>query len=255
MVSTTSFKSPTSKLVTQENQPIRPTFTPRQIAFFLLFTDIGILLSSLQISLSLRTGESISLQSPFTWLFAIIFVGSLYLADTYRPNLQFSGLRAPARALVSNFMASGLWTTVIYICGVWGQGAMFGRDIWPAAVIIFSFWTSFSRVLAARWLKAQAHSNSWLLLGFDSSQESLLQDFKALNLTDSMVNLLDSEQSVPAETCDEEVGNLDDLEAWLTQPWNNILISNDLKLSEPQLRLLKQVRLLGVPVYRVSDLS
>ena len=254
MVTTTSFQSSTPRLRSQENQAIRPIFTPRQIALFLLSSDIAILLSSLQTFLFFRTGELISLQSPWTWIFTIIFVGGLYLADTYRPNLQVSGLRAPARALVSNFIVSGLWATVIYVCGVWGQGAIFSRGVWPAAVMMFSFWTSFSRVLAAKWLKAQARSNSWLLLGFDRSQESLLQDFKSLKLTDNMINLLDGKQTIPSEIRDDEVGNLDDLEAWLTQPWNNILISNDLKLSELQLKLLKQVRLQGVPVYRVSDL-
>ncbi|MEL6129401.1 MAG: sugar transferase [Cyanobacteria bacterium J06628_4] len=254
MIFTTSLQPLADRLSADNRQLVRPLFTSRQIAASLLICDIAILLASLQTLLSFQGSAFILLLSPLPWLFVITFVSGLYLADTYRlDRLGMSGVRASIRTLVSNSIATGLWVIVIYICNALSPGAAHSNNVWPTAILIFSIWTIISRVATATYLKAQTVLNRWLLLGFDRSQQSLLQDFRSLELTNNVVNLLATWQTAPAEH-NEEVGDLSDLGAWLTQPWSHILVSDELKLNERQLKYLKQARLQGMPVYRVPDL-
>ena len=255
MIFTTSLQPLADKLSADNKQFVRPLFTSRQIAALLLICDIAILLVSLQTRLSLQASVFISLLSPLTGLFVITFVSSLYLADAYRlDRLRVSGVRASIRTLISNSMATGLWVMVVYICNALSPSSAYGNNVWSVAIGIFSVWTIVSRVVTAKYLKAQTLLNRWLLLGFDHSQQSLLQDFNSLELTNHVVNLLANWQTAPTKMHTQEVGDLSDLSAWLTQPWSHILVSHELKLNERQLTYLKQARLQGMPVYQVPDL-
>ncbi len=254
-MSTTSLKSPTLKLPVREKELFRPSFASSQIAILLLVSDITVLLFSLQGIFLLHTGRLALPPPPFTGLFILIFIGCLYLANTYRyPSLQISGLHTPAFTLVSNLIPSALWATTIYIFGIWSQDSILSHHIWPIVIVVFSIWAYFSRILVVRQLKKQARLSSWLLIGFGLSQEPFLQDFKSLKLTDNIVTLLDKGQAAPLEMQDEEVGSLTDLDIWLTQPWSNILISSEIKINERHLQSIKHARLQGITVYRVSDL-
>ena len=255
MIFTTSLQPLADKLSADNKQFVRPLFTSRQIAALLLICDIAILLVSLQTRLSLQASVFISLLSPLTGLFVITFVSSLYLADAYRlDRLRVSGVRASMRTLISNSIATGLWVMVVYICNDLSPSSPYGYRPYVVAIGIFSVWTIVSRVVAAKYLKAQTVLNRWLLLGFDRSQQSLLQDFNSLELTNHVVNLLANWQTAPTKMHTQEVGDLSDLSAWLTQPWSHILVSHELKLNERQLTYLKQARLQGMPVYQVPDL-
>ena len=254
MIFTTSLQPLTDKPSAKNRQFVRPLFTSRQVAALLLICDIAILLASLSTHRALQASAFILLLSPLTWLLVITFVSGLYLADAYRLDfLRVSGVRASIRTLISNSMTTGLWVIVIYIFNALSPSSAYTNNVWPTAIVIFSIWTIVSRLVTANYLKAQTALNRWLLLGFDHSQNSLLQDFSSLKLTNHVVNLLANWQTVPAEHT-QEVGDLSDLGAWLTQPCSHILVSHELKLNEQQLTYLKQARLQGIPVYRVPDL-
>jgi hypothetical protein len=102
---------------------------PRKLPVLLLMADILGLAICLQLSLWLRLGRPMVVLDPFIYLFIILVFGGLYLADTYHPDRQVAGLRAPSRVILSNLALGIFCTFLIYLSESWWYDVLLYRSI------------------------------------------------------------------------------------------------------------------------------
>ena len=234
--------------------------TSRQLSTLLCSGDIAALLCSFQGLLLIDSAISYGTQATWQLLPAssaplmMAYIIGLYLSNTYRPKLQVSGIPVPTRTLISNVMITVLLASAVYLSNMWPQGSWIDRSVWLGAILLFSLWTSFSRLLVAQWQQHKIRSASWLLLGFGQEQQQFVTDFKSLNLSQNITVLLEPRQCAPSLGHPATIGQLAHLETWLTRSWTTIVVNNRLPLSDQQATWIAQAKVRGIPILTPSDL-
>lgn len=203
----------------------------------------------------LRLKQHLELSDPFLYGFSGLVLVALYLAEAYRPDTQIVGLRAPFRIVLSGGVVAGVMAGLIYLFGAWGTSAFVSRGIWLPGLGLFLGWAVVLRLWAVAWLRSHAEQRSWLILGLDENALQFVQTSIEQNALSRFVVLSDevtqaSEVTRQGLTC---IGRIEDLFDWSTRVWSGILISADLQLSDRHCRQLMQLRLQGIPVYRLPD--
>jgi len=100
------------------------------LCVLLLIGDILGLVLSYSMCLWLRLGKNLHGFDPLIYVFFFLVLAGLYLADTYHPDRQIAGLRAPSRILISNFVVGAIIAALIYCTSAWGTDLLLKRGIW-----------------------------------------------------------------------------------------------------------------------------
>jgi exopolysaccharide biosynthesis polyprenyl glycosylphosphotransferase len=226
----------------------------RSIPVMLLIGDILGLVSCLKLALWLRFGESVDWFNPTVYGFVLFALAGFYLADTYKPDTQVAGLRAPARILVCNVIVAVTSAALIYLSGVWRDNPLLWQSILLPSLALLTPWAILSRMMAVGWMRAHVQQSRWLILGANENSNEFVKDFQAKTPLGRLVVLTDLEKCAePIYKNVHRVGSISDLPSWVSQPWSGVLVENKLELSDEQVRELMQMRLKGIPVYKLPD--
>ncbi|MBD2343484.1 sugar transferase [Anabaena subtropica] len=226
------------------------------LCVLLLLGDILGLLLSFSICLWLRLGQNLNGFDPLIYVFFFLVLTGLYLADTYHPDTQIAGLRAPARILISNFVVAAIIAALIYCSGIWAKDLLLKRGILLPSLGLFTIWAMASRIGAAQWAKSQAQHSRWLILG--AGQKAILfgKTFLERSSLGRLIFLTTGEQNTNELTENHRVsvGNLHELTEWSQQAWSGVVVATPTELSDVQMQQLMQLRLSGVSIYGLPDI-
>jgi exopolysaccharide biosynthesis polyprenyl glycosylphosphotransferase len=230
---------------------------PRFIPVLLLVGDVFGLFVCLGLAFWLRLGQPVEFDGVVCGFILLVLAG-LYLADTYHPDTQIAGLRAPSRIVISTLIAGGMTSALIYLSGTWGQYPFLGRGILLISLGIFTIWAVILRLWAVKWLRSHAQQSLWLMLGAGKSGIKFAQMFLEQNPFGRLVVLAEAEQEltelVKTASHLNYAGSLNDLFAWSKQPWSGIVVATPMDFSDCQVQQLMQLRLQGIPIYRLPDI-
>lgn len=102
---------------------------------------------------------------------------------------------------------------------------------------------------------SKVQQSRWLMLGACEGAIKFSQNLIDLNPLGKLVVLAEvgQDNTQLADSNLKYVGNTNELSEWISQPWSAVIVANEIELSETQLQQLMQVRLQGIPVYRLAD--
>ncbi len=221
----------------------------------LLVSDISAFVVCLQFGFWLRWGKPLN---EFNLIFCgliLLILSVFYLADTYKPESQIAGLRVPARIILCNAFVAGVSAALIYLSGAWKQNPFVWRGVLLPSLGIFTILAVMSRLWAARWVRSRAQQTRWLILGAGDSAIKFVKDFLKINPLGRLVVLaedLENINQLPNSSING-MGSLLDLPDWISLSWSGVLVATEVELSDAQLQQLMQMRLQGIPVYRLPD--
>ncbi len=245
----------TTKSVTYESQGII-----KSIPKLLLLTDIIGLVCSLGFTFWLRFNRSFDWLNPTTIGFIVLVLGTLYLADTYKPDKQIAGLRAPARIILSNIFVASVSAVLIYISGAWRSNPLLWRSVLLPTLTIFTVWAIILRIWTAQLISHHAQKSRWLILGANKNTIEFAQYFQAHNSLGRLVVLTDnsdnSDFSKDSSLLSQayKSGTIADLPGLSSQSWSGVLLGSQIELSDRLVQQLMAMRLQGIPVYRLPDI-
>jgi exopolysaccharide biosynthesis polyprenyl glycosylphosphotransferase len=230
-------------------------FGKQQIAPILLLLDGCSILASWVLANAFYSKLSLSIFNPFLIAFFVLFIIGLYLADAYRPDSQIAGLRAPFRILLSGVFITTVLASLIYFSSAWDVWATTGRKPWMTALILSIVCAVLSRLWVVRWIRDHARQSSWLILGMDDLALQFARDVVEKNHL-ARFCVVTSNRILGSQLAELGIGIVEDLTllpTWVTANCSGVLLSNQTELSDAQGRQLMQLRLQGVPVYRLPD--
>ncbi|NJL61637.1 MAG: hypothetical protein HC903_07145 [Methylacidiphilales bacterium] len=167
--------------LSEESTFVKQSVNPQVLPGLLISTDILGLLVSLGMALWLRQSEGLKITDPAIYGFALLVIIGLYLANTYHPDSQIVGLRAPARIIISNIIVAFLASGLIYLFGAWRQNPLLWRGTIVPCLLIFTLWAVTSRLLATNWARSHSEQSRWLILGANESAMQFCRKFLARN--------------------------------------------------------------------------
>jgi exopolysaccharide biosynthesis polyprenyl glycosylphosphotransferase len=230
----------------------QPTFSIKSVPNLLLLSDLLGIFFSFKTSAVLRLGTINVEQDLVFIIFLIVVLFGLYLGDTYRPDSQLGGLRAPARILIVNSII-GCTTAILYYIGIWRTTSFTsGPDICLPSLGLFTGWAILTRLWSAAWIYTHIEQRHWLLLetscpGEGGCRNTLLSQPDLGRFTTLTSQMDSSSQSTACE-------GLENLSIYLNQPWTGIIISEHTHLTDAQTRLLMEARLRGVQIMSPQDI-
>lgn len=210
----------------------------------------------MSICLWLRLGQNLNSFDPLIYVFFFLVLAGLYLADTYHPETQIAGLRAPARILISNFVVGAIIAAVIYCTSPWGTDLLLKRGILLPSLGLFTIWAMTSRIGVAQWAKSQAKHSRWLILGAGKKAVLFGKTFLERSSSGRLIFLTTGEQNLDElpENQRVSVGNLHELTEWTQQAWSGVIVATSTELTNVQMQQLVQLRLSGISIYGLPDI-
>jgi exopolysaccharide biosynthesis polyprenyl glycosylphosphotransferase len=231
---------------------IAPRFTPRRLAWILLFTDIVGLFLCCRLVYLYRHQQVVDLSSPTFYIFSLLILIGFYLVDAYHPDSQIFGLRAPARIIISNSFIAIVIAALIYLSGTWGKHPFLARGTWLPTLALFSIWAIALRTSTIAWLRANIKQSHWLLLS-NNDVTQFWQDFQTLNPLAQLTLLLEDHSTSTFTSELEYFGSFDDLLEQSDRTWAGVIVTPHLHLNDVQMQALMQMRLQGTPIYKLPD--
>ncbi|MDF5720431.1 MAG: sugar transferase [Rhizonema sp. PD37] len=222
---------------------------------FLLLGDIIGLVFSLTLTLWLHSGQLLDWFDPLFYVFVPLELIGLYLTDTYYPDTQIAGLRTPSRIFICNIIVSIITAAIFYLTGVWGKDPLAGRLILLFSLGTFTMWAVMSRLWAVKWVQSHSQQTRWLMLGAGEKAIQFAQTFVKLNSLGRLFVLAEADQqtNLLANSSLNWLGSLSDLPRCSQQHWSGVVVANQIDLSDAQVRQLMEMRLHGIPVYKIPD--
>ncbi len=160
--------------------------------------------------------------------------------------------------LISSLIVGAITCALIYLSGTWGQHPLLGRGILLVSLGIFTIWAVILRLWAVQWLRSHAQQSRWLMLGADDCAMKFAQMFLTQNPLGRLVVLTQAGQNITelaqTETQISCGGTLSDLPSWSQQLWSGVVVADQIDFSDAQVQNLMQLRLQGIPVYRLPDI-
>jgi exopolysaccharide biosynthesis polyprenyl glycosylphosphotransferase len=227
----------------------------RRLPVLLLLGDIVGLLACLAIAVWLRLGKVLYSFDPTVWVFVLLVVTVLYLADAYHPESQIAGLRAPYRILLGMLAVAMLTSALIYLSGAFGSYELVGRGIFLPSLGIFTIWAVMLRLLVMEWFRDRIQQSRWLVLGTGDGAIKFVQKFQKFNPLGKFVLLADTDENTSflREMRLDCLGSISNLPRFSQEPWSAVIVATDIKFSDRELEQLMQLRLRGIPIYRLPD--
>jgi exopolysaccharide biosynthesis polyprenyl glycosylphosphotransferase len=240
-----------TQLPYEDSVSTKSLWSIRSIPAWLLVADILGLVVSLAFAVWLNLGEPVDWSNPVLYEFVLLVLIGLYLADTYKPDSQIAGLRAPARILLCISAVAVASISLIYLSG---ERHLLWWTILLPSLLIFTPWVVGLRMMAAVLMRQHIQQSRWLVLGSDEITVKFAQDYLNLNPFGRLVVLSESEANNQlARNSLHSVGSLSDLKSWIVQSWSGVLVGNKVELSNTQIQQLMEMRLQGTPVYKLPD--
>ena len=148
-----------------------------------------------------------------------------------------------------------LTSALIYLSGAAKDNPLWSRSVLLPSLGLFTIWAIMLRVLVVKWLHSEARQTRWLILGADASAIKWIQNLLALNPLGKLVVLaeLGGDTTHLIDGYFNCAGNLNDLPKWSREPWSGVVVASDIHFSESQIQNLMEIRLRGIPVYRLPD--
>jgi lipopolysaccharide/colanic/teichoic acid biosynthesis glycosyltransferase len=194
-----------SQSLISEAAKIQLDAIPKKLPVMLLLADVLGLAVCLQFSLWLRLGKSMVVLDPFIYLFVILVLGGLYLADTYHPDRQVAGLRAPSRVILSNLVLGIFCTVLIYLSeSRWHDILLYSGILLPS-LGMFTIWAVILRLLAANWERSHMQQSRWLILGANESAMKFCQYFSEKHPLARLVVLTETAEDIDSVRFGESV--------------------------------------------------
>jgi exopolysaccharide biosynthesis polyprenyl glycosylphosphotransferase len=231
-----------------------PALSLKKIPFLLLVSDFLGIVFCLKICAVFGLGDfKLDLDLLFFGFLILVLLG-LYLGDTYRPDSQLEGLRAPARILVTNVLIGCVTATSLYFIGLWRNTSFLTEhNLWLPSLLLFTLWAVLTRIWSATWIRNHVDHCRWLLVENNSFAEgchkTLLSQPSIGQFTILRSQLASASAAQSIANCD----SLDRLSTYLEQPWTGVIISEHTQLSDNQTRILMEARLRGVQVMSPQD--
>ena len=224
---------------------------PRRLALLLVVADVVGLVALLKLAHWLRLGTpfGVSIEMAVPVLVTLL---CLYVLDCYSVDMQVAGMRAPGRTLLAVGVAGLLTGAVVYLFGWWSTVTLFGRGVFPVAMVAFAAWAATCRYNAATYQSRRASGARFLVLGTGEQAGSLLQDFTQAMGEGEMAFLEESGISRDARI-PPPIGSLDDLESIATQSWSGIVVALSAPAHESLVEKLMRVRFSGTRVFDLAD--
>jgi exopolysaccharide biosynthesis polyprenyl glycosylphosphotransferase len=232
--------------------------TSKYFPFLLLLGDVIGLIFVLTLITGVSSYETIRLSSLLIMALFIFFVlTGLYLGDTYHPEKQISGLRAPSRIMISNTIVGLLISAAIYLLGLWGQYPLTGRGNFVIVMTFSTVWAIVSRSFVYKWWLAGSSKSRWLLLGATQNNIEFAKTLLEKTPIEKIFFLADTKEVLSSVLENEnklfDSGVISDFPNWNNENWTSIVVSKEIKLSDEMTRELMSLRLKGVPIYRLPD--
>ena len=224
---------------------------PRRVALVLLLADIVGLVAFLNLAHWVRLGSWPGLGAEMT-VPVLITLLSLYVLDCYAVEMQVSGMRAPSRTLLAVGVAGLLNGAVVYLAGWWSTVTLFGRGVFPVAMLVFAAWAAAWRFYAALYQTRRASRARFLVLGTGEQAGSLLEDFRNARVEGELA-FLEQPGCARDPRIPEAIGKLDDLQAVAAQPWSGIVVALSSPAHQELVERLLRVRFAGTRVYDLAD--
>jgi lipopolysaccharide/colanic/teichoic acid biosynthesis glycosyltransferase len=196
-----------SQSFSAESTAIKFAYIPKNLSVLLFIADILGLIICLPVTLCLFVGKPLLgkplvVLDPVLYIIVLVILGGLYLANTYHPDNQIAGLRAPARIILSNLVIGIFSTILIYLSDSWQYDLTLWRIVLPASLATFTIWAVISRLLAANWERSHMQRSRWLILGGNDSAKKFCQNFLAKHPFARLVVLTEAaEERDTAEIC------------------------------------------------------
>jgi exopolysaccharide biosynthesis polyprenyl glycosylphosphotransferase len=195
---------------------------------------------------------------PFVYGFILLTLTGMYLLNTYHPEKEIAGLQAPTRILISSLIVAIITSVLINLSGNWEGNSVGMRGILLVSLGIFTIWAMILRIWAFNWWRSQAQQSRWLMLGANNHAIKFAQMFLTQNPLGRLVILTETGQHIPElaeiEPQLSHEGSLNDLSYWSHQPLSGVVVGTQKGLSDQQVHSLMQLRLKGIPVYRLPDI-
>ena len=231
---------------------------PRLISLFLLMGDVFGLFVCLGISSYGTLDHPLIGFDPFVYGFILLTLTGMYLLNTYHPEKEIAGLQAPTRILISSLIVAIITSVLINLSGNWEGNSVGMRGILLVSLGIFTIWAMILRIWAFNWWRSQAQQSRWLMLGANNHAIKFAQMFLTQNPLGRLVILTETGQHIPElaeiEPQLSHEGSLNDLSYWSHQPLSGVVVETQKGLSDQQVHSLMQLRLKGIPVYRLPDI-
>ena len=231
---------------------------PRLISLFLLMGDVFGLFVCLGISSYGTLDHPLIGFDPFVYGFILLTLTGMYLLNTYHPEKEIAGLQAPTRILISSLIVAIITSVLINLSGNWEGNSVGMRGILLVSLGIFTIWAMILRIWAFNWWRSQAQQSRWLMLGANNHAIKFAQMFLTQNPLGRLVILTETGQHIPElaeiEPQLSHEGSLNDLSYWSHQPLSGVVVGTQKGLSDQQVHSLMQLRLKGIPVYRLPDI-
>ena len=226
--------------------------------FLLLFGDIIGLIVIFTLITGFSSNRTISLSNlAVMGLFIFLILTGLYLGDTYRPEKQISGLRAPTRIIISNTIVGLILSAAIYLFGIWGEYTLTGRGNFVIVMVFSTVCAILSRLFVYKWWLSGSSKSRWLLLGTSQNNIEFAKALVKKSPVEKIFFLAETKPNLSSVLDNEhklfDGGVISDLSNLSNENWTSIIVSREVKLSDDTTRELISFRLKGVPIYRLPD--
>jgi exopolysaccharide biosynthesis polyprenyl glycosylphosphotransferase len=230
---------------------IRCFLSFRRIAYLLLAGDVFVLLLCFNLASFLRLGSWLDVMTwPLLWPPAFVLL-TLYVFDTYAPERFVSGIWAVTRSITAVVVGGVLISLFIYLSGLWGQHAVFGRGIFAVALILFLPWVVVSRYYSANWARRYRQTTKWLVLGQGESVHQLYRDCRVSGTAAEFLALRADEPAVSG--LPSTIGDLGDLDRMDLHNYAGVVLPKELTLDDMLAKRLMRFRMRGTRIYGLSD--
>ncbi len=224
------------------------------IPVLLLLGDTLGLIICLSFSFELAHNRLLDIFDPLICGFILLVLSGLYLAGAYQPDTQIAGLRSPFRIVISSVVISGVTASLIFLFHAAGQNPLLNRSVLLPSLGLLTIWSVILRLISVSWVRSHAQKSSWLMLGTSENALNFAQKLLEMNPLGQLVFLTDTEQATDFQdirlSCQ---GSINDLSDWCGKSWSGVVIATVQELSTAQWQQLMQLRLQGIPVYKLPD--
>jgi exopolysaccharide biosynthesis polyprenyl glycosylphosphotransferase len=227
------------------------------IAWLLFASDIIGLIACFNLAFMLRLDQFLDWKSPLLYGLIVLYILGLYLADTYRPEIEISGLWTADRVLIGIFFTVAIVTSVIYLSGLWGSEPLVGRGILLISIGLFTVWAVTWRLITGKWIKIKEKQSRFLVIEGGDKAIQFGSEYHSDHPRAEFVFLRKNFRETE-KVCQQDLGllidNLDNFDVWSSQYWSGVLIDDTIdNLPDVTVRKLMDMRLKGVYIYSLAD--
>lgn len=201
----------------------------------LLLADILSISLAFSIASTIRLDVTPSFLSLEYMTLSAIILACIFIGNGYTSKLLGSTPRLPLNTLFIVISSAVPCTIFIYLMGPERFTHLFGRGIFPAAIVLAGVFAVLNRIVLNRFFGEKDGVKNILIIGSSETSSFVTETFKTkpINLTISQADKVTSKIS---ET-----------------RYNAIVISPEHRSSEREQKLLLKARLSGTPIFSISD--